>query len=204
MKPNPPLELEKYQYDHKSSQLPLYIRVLGWLSLLLFVAGIYAFVFLSNERMIMMCYIFYGAFITLFITYIIARMLRRHSRCSKCQQIMDVIDVKWTPDQWQQIQGYEQLDSLNGADGYLYTTDIRKETGSAPYCTIWVQLQIWCACHQCRLYFLKAQHSRRQIFASRNDDKFEKAKRLLLTLPNACEELEAAYKASYDSLGDDG
>jgi hypothetical protein len=186
--------LEDYRYDQESSQTPLLVRVLGWLSLFVFAIALYSTFFLSGERMVLMCSISYGGFVILFSAYVVAKIMTRHSRCSQCRQIMDVIDVQWTPDQWQQIQGYEQIGSVTGADGYLYTTDREKETGSAPRCSIWVQLQQWCACHQCRVYFLKAQHSRKMLFSTRSDDEFEHAKQLLLTEPTAREQMEAAYE----------
>ena len=197
MKPNPPSELEQYQYDRTSSQTPLPARVLGWLSLVAFAIAVYSTFFLSGEQMIMMCIVSYAGFIILFGAYFIVKFVTRRSRCNLCQQNMDVIDVQWTPDQWQQIQGYEQIGSVTGADGYLYTTDREKETGRAPYCSIWAQLQQWCACHQCRRYFLKAQHSRKRIFSTRSDDKFEQAKHALLTDPNAREKMESAYEARF-------
>ncbi|MCP4399402.1 MAG: hypothetical protein GY801_19145 [bacterium] len=193
MKPNSPAELENYRYDQESSQTPLSARVLGWLALVAFAVAVYSTFFLSGEQMILMCYVSYGGFAVLFSAYAIVKIVTRHSRCSQCRQIMDVIDVKWTPDQWQQIQGYEQVGSLNGADGYLYTIDREKETGRAPHCSIWVQLQQWCACHQCRVYFLKAQHSRKRIFSTRSDDEFEQAKHVLLTDPKASDKMELAY-----------
>ncbi len=194
MKPNPPSELANYRYDQKSSQTPLPTRILGWFALCVFAIAVYSTFFLSGGQMLMMCYVSYGSFIVLFSAYVIVKIVTRHSRCSQCRQSMDVIDVKWTPEQWQQIQGYEQLDSLSGADGYLYTTERKKETGRSPYCSIWVQLQQWCACHQCRVYFLKAQHSRKKLFSTRSDDEFEQAKHLLLTDPNAGEKMESAYE----------
>lgn len=197
MKPNPPWELEQYQYDRKSSQTPLLARVLGWLSLLVFAISVYSTFFLSDEQMIMMCYILYGGFIVLFSAYVVVKIVKRHPRCSQCRQIMDVIEVKWTPDQWQQIQGYEQVGSVTGADGYLYTTEREKKSGSAPRCSIWAQLQLWCVCHQCRVYFLQAQHSRKMLFSTRSDDEFEHAKHLLLTDPNASEQMELTYKEKW-------
>ena len=93
----------------------------------------------------------------------------------------------------------EMIDALTGADGYLYVTERRKQSGSMPFCSIWSQLQIWCACHNCRRYFLKARHSRRQVFATRDDDEFDMAKHLLLSDPAAGQAIEAAHKESYDA-----
>lgn len=193
MKPNPPSELENYQYDRKSSQTPLPARVLGWLSLLAFVIAVYSSIFLSGEQMIIMCYFSYGGFIILFSAYFIVKILKRHSRCSQCRQIMDVIDVKWTPDQWQQIQGYELLGGFSGADGNLYTTEREKKAGYTTY-FIHAHLQQWCACHQCCLYFLKAQYWRKMLFSTVLEDEFEQAKHLLLTDIKASEKMELAYK----------
>jgi hypothetical protein len=192
MKPNPPSELENYRYDQESSKTPFPARVLGWLSLVVFAIAVYSKFFLSGEQMITMSYISYGGFAMLFSAYVVVKIVTRHARCSQCRRIMDVIDVQWTPEQWQQIQGYEQVGSMTGADGYLYTIDREKETGSAPRCSIWAQLQEWCACHQCRVYILKAQHSRRMVFSTRSDDEFEQAKHALLTDPNTRERMESA------------
>ncbi len=100
MKPNPPSELANYRYDQKSSQTPLPARILGWFALFVFAIAVYSTFFLSGEQMIMMCYVSYGSFIVLFSAYVIVKIVTRHSRCSQCRQSMDIIDVKWTPEQW--------------------------------------------------------------------------------------------------------
>lgn len=192
MEPNPPGEFANYRYDHESSKTPFPARVLGWLSLIVLAIAVYATFFLSGEQMILMCSMTYGGFAVLFIAYVIVKIVTRHPRCSQCGKIMDVIAVRWTPDQFRKIQGYEE--GFSGADGYLYTTERRKDTGTSPHCSIWVQLQIWCVCHQCCVYFLKAKHSREQLFATRSDEEFEQAKHALLTDPNAREQMELAYK----------
>ena len=192
MKPNPPSELEHYRYDRTSSQTPVLARVLGWLSLLAFVIAVYSTFFLSGEQMIMMCYISYGGFLILFSAYVFVKIVKRHARCHQCQQIMDVIDVQWTPDQWQQIQGYELMGSIIGADGKLYTIEKEKKAGSTHY-FIYAHFQQWCACHQCQVYFLKAQYWQKMLFTTIREDEFEHAKHSLLTDPNARENMEAAY-----------
>jgi hypothetical protein len=194
MKPNPPSELENYRYDQESSRTPLPARVLGWLALFVFAIAMYSTFFLSGEQMILMCYVSYGGFIVLFSAYVIVKIVTRHTRCDRCRQVMDVIDVPWTAEQWQQIQGYEMVGGLTGADGCLYAIEKTQKSGYTPYWSIWVQLQQWCVCHQCRVYFLKAQHSRKMLFSTRSDDKFEQAKHALLTEPNARENMEAAYE----------
>lgn len=197
MKPNPPPELANYRYDHDLSHSPLPVRILGWLALVVFAVAVYSTFFLSGEQMVLMCYMSYGGFAVLFSAYFIGKIMTRHARCDRCGQVMDVIDVPWTTEQWQQIQGYEMVGGLTGADGCLYAIDREKETGRAPYCSIWVQLQEWCACHQCHVYFLKAQHSRKKLFSTRSDDEFEHAKQLLLTDPDARENMEAAYEKRF-------
>lgn len=198
MTPNPPPELSEYQYDKKSAGSPLHVRVLGWLCLAMFVAAVCVTVLLSAEQKVRMTKITYSGFVLLFMAYVAVKIPSLRAKCGKCGQKMKDVEVKWTPDDWQEIQGYEQIDSLNGADGFLYVTEMRKETGKAPFCSIWAQLQVWCACHKCRLYFLKAKHSRRQVFASRDTDEFEKAKELLRTVPTAGDEIESAYKKAWD------
>lgn len=163
MKPNPPSELEHYHYDRKSSQTPLPALVLGWLSLFVFVIAVYSSIFLSGEQMIMMCYVSYGGFIILFSAYVIVKIVKRHSHCRQCRQIMDVIDVQWPPDQWQQIQGYKLMGSVKGADGKLYSIERDKKAGSIHY-VIYAHFQQWCACHQCCGYFLKARYWRKCSF----------------------------------------
>lgn len=196
MKPNPPSELENYRYDRESSQTPLPARVLGWLSLFVFAIAVYSTFFVSGEQMITMCSVSYVGFAVLFSAYVIVKIVTRHSRCSQCRQIMDVIDVQWTPDQWQQIQGYELMGSVTGADGYLYTIEREKKAGSTHY-FIHAHFQEWCACHQCRLYFLKAQYWQKRLFATCSEDEFERAKHALLTDPNARAQMEAAYEAIF-------
>jgi hypothetical protein len=193
MKPNPPSELENYRYDQESSQTPLPVRVLGWLSLFVFAVAVYSTFFLSGEQMIMMCSMSYGGFAVLFSAYIIGKIVTRHSRCSQCRRIMDDIDVQWTPDQWQQIQGYELIGSVTGADGKLYTIEREKKAGSTTY-FIYAHFQQWCVCHQCRLYFLKAQYWQKRLFSTIDEDEFERARHSLLTDPNARTHMEAAYE----------
>ena len=193
MKLNPPSELENYQYDQKSaSRSSLLSRVLGWLSVLSFVAAVYSFIFLPEEKLITMSS--FVGFIVLFSLYIICKILKRHFRCSRCQQIMDVIDVKWTPDQWQQIQGYELFENFRGADGNLYTTEREKSAGSTHY-FIHAHIQRWYACHQCRLYFLNAKYLRESLLSTLYKDEFEQAKHSLLSDPEASEKMDLAYKA---------
>ena len=129
-----------------------------------------------------------------FRLYIIVKILKRHFRCSRCQQIMDVIDVKWTPEQWQLIQGYELLENFKGADGNLYTTEREKSAGSTHY-FIHAHIQRWYACHQCYLYFLNAKYLRESLLSTLYKDEFEQAKRSLLSDPEASEKMDLAYKA---------
>ncbi len=193
MKLNPPSELENYQYDQKSaSRSSLLSRVLGWLSVLSFVAAVYSFIFLPEEKLITMSS--FVGFIMLFSLYIICKILKRHFRCSRCQQIMDVIDVKWTPDQWQQIQGYELPGSFRGADGYLYTTEREKSGGSTHY-FIHAHIQRWYACHQCCLYFLNAKYLQEMLLSTVIKEEFEQAKHSLLTDRETSEKMDLAYKA---------
>lgn len=193
MKPNPPSELANYRYDQELSHPPLPARILGWLSLVAFAIAAYSTIFLSGEQMIMMRYIFYGGFLVLFSAYVIVKILKRHPRCQQCQQIMDVIDVPWTPDEWQQIQGYELLGSITGADGNLYSIEKEKKAGYFNY-FIYAYFQQWCACHQCRVYFLKAQYWRKRFLTTILEDEFEQARHALLTEPNALENIESAYE----------
>jgi len=199
MTPNPPTELEGYQLDEMSGKSPLVVRVLGWLCLAMFVAAVCVTVFLSTEQKVKMTKITYSGFVVLFTAYIAAKIPSLRAKCGKCRQRMEEIEVKWSPEDWQKIQGYEQVDSLNGADGCLYVTEMRKETGKPLHCSIWAQLQVWAVCRKCRRYFLKAKHSRRQVFAGNDADEFEKAKELLRTVPTAGEEIEAAYKKAWDN-----
>ena len=193
MKLNPPSELQNYQYDQKSaSRSSLLSRVLGWLSVLSFVAAVYSFIFLPEQGPITA--ISFVGFIVLCSLYIIVKILKRHFRCSRCQQIMDVIDVKWTPEQWQLIQGYELLENFKGADGNLYTTEREKSAGSTHY-FIHAHIQRWYACHQCYLYFLNAKYLRESLLSTLYKDEFEQAKRSLLSDPEASEKMDLAYKA---------
>lgn len=193
MKLNPPSELQSYQYDQKSASRSSFLhRVLGWLSVLLFAGAVYSFIFLPEKRLITV--ISFVGFMVLCSVYIIVKILKRHFRCSRCQQIMDVIDVKWTPEQWQLIQGYELLENFKGADGNLYTTEREKEAGSTHY-FIHAHMQRWYACHQCQLYFLNARYLRETLLSTIYEDEFEKAKQSLLSDPEASKKMEAAYKA---------
>ncbi|MCP4399404.1 MAG: hypothetical protein GY801_19155 [bacterium] len=63
----------------------------------------------------MMCYVSYGSFAVLFSAYVIVKIVTRHPRCSQCRRIMNDVDVQWTPNQWQEIQGYELTGSVTGA-----------------------------------------------------------------------------------------
>ena len=193
MKLNPPSELGNYQYDQKSaSRSSLLSRVLGWLSVLLFFGAVYSFIFLPEQGLITA--ISFVGFIVLCSVYIIVKILKRHFRCSRCQQIMDVIDMKWTPEQWKQIQGYELFENFKGADGNLYTTEREKSAGSTHY-FIHAHIQRWYACHQCCLYFLNAKYLRETLLSTIYEDEFEEAKRSLLSDPEASKKMDLAYKA---------
>lgn len=195
----PPSEMDSYQYDPAIGRSPLPVLVLGWLSFVAFLLAVLASVFLRDDEKVTSCAVSYAVFIVLFIAYVIAKVLTRQPRCSRCKQVMDVMEVKWTPEEWLEVQKYEMIDALSGADGYLYATERRKETGSLPFCSIWAQLQIWCACHNCRRYFLKARHSRRQVFATPDDEEFDRVKHSLLSDPGAGEAIESAYKEAYEA-----
>jgi hypothetical protein len=106
---------------------------------------------------------------------------------------MDIIDVQWTPDQWQQIQRYELMGSIEGADGNLYTIEKEKKAGSTHY-FMYAHFQQWCACHQCRVYFLKAQYWQKMLFSTVLENEFEQARHSLLTDPGTREKMELAYK----------
>jgi len=190
---NPPKEFASYLYDHESSKTPLLSRILGWFSLIVLTIGIYATFYLSGQQMILMSSMSYGGAAVLFCAYVIVKIVKRSPRCSQCGKNMDVVAVRWTPEQFRKIMGYE--DGFSGADGNFYTSERSKNTGSSPHCSIWVQLQVWCVCHQCHVYFLKAKHSREQLMSTRSDDEFEQAKHALLTDPNARKQIESAYKA---------
>lgn len=106
---------------------------------------------------------------------------------------MDVINAQWTPDQWQQIQGYKLLEGFSGADGKLYSIGKDKKAGYTTY-SMYVHFQEWRACHQCRVYFLKAQYWQKRLFSTISEDEFEQARQALLTEPNARENIESAYE----------
>lgn len=200
MNPKPPPELEDYQNDQASAKSPLPVVMLGWLSLLAFVLAVLSSVFLSGDQKVKACQASYSVFIVLFIAYVVVKILKRHSRCSRCGQIMDTIDAKWTPDEWLATLKHEMIDAVTGADGYLYTTETTRDSGSLPRHSIWAQLQVWCACHKCRRYFLKALHSRRQVLATRDTDEFDKARDLLIRDPKAGEAIESAYRQAYEAV----
>ena len=190
-KPNPPAELGSYQYDEKASKTPLLARVLGWLSVLAFLAAVYVSVFLKDLQMMKNSYIGFGV---LFIGYVIVKIIKRNTRCSQCGQTMNIVDVKWTPQQWKEIQGYELIDGFEGADGNLYTIEKEKTRTSTHY-FIHGHIQQWCACHACHLYFLKKQYWQQMLFSSIYEDEFEQAKHAVLTDPHASEKMLAAYQA---------
>lgn len=195
MKLNPPSELENYQYDQKSaSRSSLPSRVLGWLLALSFIASVCSFFFLREEKLITMSA--FAVFMMLFVLYFIYRIIKRDFRCSRCRQIMDVLDVKWSPEQWQQIQGYELIESFKGADGNVYTTEREKRGGSTTY-FIHAHIQRWYACHQCCLYFLNAEYLQEMILSTIIKEDFDQAKESLLTDPEASKKMDLAYKLAY-------
>jgi len=106
---------------------------------------------------------------------------------------MDVIDVQWAPEEWQQIQGYELLGWFSGADDKLYSIGKDKKAGYTNY-SMYAHFQQWCACHQCRVYFLKAQYWQKTFLTTILEDEFEQARYALLTEPNALENIESAYE----------
>ena len=174
MKLNPPPEFTNYTYDKKAaSRSSLLSRLFGWLSFISLASAVCLFIFLPEKKpIILSCFV---GFMILFLLYIISKILKRGIRCSQCQQRMNIIDVKWTPEQWKQIQGYELMDSFKGADGYLYNIDKEKQPGSTHY-FIHAHLQRWIACHQCRVYFLNAKYMREMIFSTIYEKDFKQAK----------------------------
>lgn len=192
MKMNPPVEIADYQYDEKGeSRSALLPRVLGWLSFLFLVAAVGSFFFFQEVRQMRMISIV--GFIVLFVSYFIFKVKKRSQWCNQCRQDMEIIDVKWTPEQWKQVQGYELLGSFKGADGNLYTIEKQKRGGSTTY-FIHSHIQSWTVCHQCRTYFLNAKYMREMLFSTIDKEEFEQAKQLLLSDPKASENMELAYK----------
>lgn len=192
MKLNPPSKLENYKYDQlAASRSSMLSRVFGWLSLISFVTAVCFIIFLQEKKLIILSLCV--GFMILFSLYVIFKILRRHLRCRQCQQIMDVIDVKWTPEQWQQIQDYKLMGSFKGADGNLYTTEREKRSGSTHY-FIHTHSQRWYVCHQCGLYFLNAKYLKEMLFSTVLKEEFEQAKHSLLTDLKASEKMELAYK----------
>jgi hypothetical protein len=193
MKLNQPPELQNYRYDKKAeSRSSLLPRIVGWLTFLSFLFAVYSFIYLKENKSIMMGSI--AGFMVLFVLYVIVKILKRRIRCSQCNQNMDVISIKYTPNQWQQYQGYKLIDSFTGADGNLYSTDIEKRKGYATHYFIHSHLHRWYACHQCRSYFLNAKYLRETILSTLSKDEFEKTKNSLVSDPKASEKIELAYK----------
>ncbi|MFC2140439.1 hypothetical protein ACFLQ1_01805 [Candidatus Auribacterota bacterium] len=192
MKLNPPSEFKNYQYDQTSaSRASLLTRIFGWLSLLSFATAMYAIIFLPNDKHLMLYWI---GFMMLFSVYVILKILKRHFKCSQCQKVMDVIYVKWTPEEWQEIQKYELMESFKGADGNLYTTERESHRGGSTHYFIHAHSQRWYVCYECRLYFLNTEYLSERIFTTILKDEFEQTKHLLLTDVKAIEKMELAYK----------
>ena len=192
MKPNPPEKLKDYKnYTKAASRSALLPRIFGWLSFLLFVSTVCVLIFLPEKKQFVPS-LFLGFFV-IFTVYIILKVLKHKLRCSQCQQPLDVIDIQWTPEQWQQIQKYKLIDSFRGADGNLYTAEKEKSRGSTHY-FIHAHLQGWYACHHCRLCFLNAPYWRETLFSTIREEEFTQAKQSFLSDPHAREKMKQAYK----------
>ena len=193
MKPNPPAELADYTYDPKAaSRSSLLPRVFGWLSFLTLIGTVLSFIFLTENRMISLSLT--TGFFILFVIYVILKIMRRRLPCTQCRKNMEVINVKWTPEEWQQKQGYELIGGFTGADGNLYSTDTERRGGSITHYFIHSHSQRWYICHACRLYFLGARYLREMVFSSIRKEEFEEAKNSILTDPKAGEKIESAYQ----------
>jgi hypothetical protein len=192
MKLNPPAELASYTYDPKaSSRSAMLPRVFGWLSFLLLLGAISSFIFLAEQQAIKLSLV--TAFFILFVIYVILKIKKRRLLCTQCQKNVEVVDVKWTPEEWQQKQGYELIGGFTGADGNLYSIETLRRPGSITY-FIHSHSQRWYVCHACRLYFLGARYLRGTVFSSIREEEFEEAKNSILTDPKASEKMEAAYQ----------
>ena len=192
MKLNPPAELAGYTYDEKAaSRSSLLPRVFGWITFLSFVGIVLSFIFLPEKKPISLSLCV--AFFVLLVLYIILKVKKRRLPCQQCRNTMDVLDVKWTPEEWQHKQGYELIGSFTGADGNLYTAEKEKKAGSTHY-FIHAHFQRWYVCHPCRSYFLNAKYLRGTLFSTIDGKEFEEAKNSVLSDPKAGDKMEAAYQ----------
>lgn len=191
LKPNPPSELNGYRCDPKAaSQAAFLPRLFGWLAFISFVVLVAAILFRPDKKPIVTG--LFAGFIVLFSVYIVFKILKRKLICNQCQQPMQVIDVKWSPEEWKQIQQYELLANFKGADGKLYTIEKEKRSGSTHY-FIHAHIQRWYACHHCKLYFLGAPYYQEMLFSSIYEDEFKEAKQAVLSDPQASEKMKQAY-----------
>lgn len=191
IKPNPPSELNGYQFDPKAaSQAALLPRLFGWLTVVSFLVMVGVFIFQPEKKPIVMG-LFVG-FIILFGVYIFIKIFKRKLQCNRCNQPMQVIDVKWSPEEWKRVQKYELLDNFKGADGKLYTIEKEKRSGSTHY-FIHAHMQRWYACHHCRLYFLDAPYFQEMLFSSIYEEEFKEARQAVLSDPHASEKMKQAY-----------
>jgi hypothetical protein len=192
MKLNPPAALADYTYDGKAaSRSSAPARIVGWLAFLSLIGTVLAFIFLTENKLLILG--LSTIFFILFVVYVIFKISKRRLQCTQCGQNMEIIDVSWTPEEWEQKQGYKMIDGFKGADGNLYTVEKEKRSGSTHY-FLHAHHQSWYACHQCRLYFLKARYWRETLFSSINNEMFEQAKKSLLTDPKASDKMKAAYR----------
>ena len=133
MQLNPPPELRGCALDKKAaSRSSLAPRLIGWLSFLILVSGVICVIFFPDKRS--MLPLLFLIFFVLFLLYVILKFRRRTISCGRCGQPMAVLDVKWTPEQWKSVQGYDLIDGFRGADGSLYSTDIDRKGGIRPLC----------------------------------------------------------------------
>ena len=192
MKINPPPEIQDYRYDEASAgKAALLPRIFGWLTVLALVVLVYTFKFMeSGQRFVMPVTLL---FFLLFTGYIIAKIKTRPISCSRCGGIMDVIDTPWTPDQWKQIMGYDLVGHFTGADGFLYSSEKEKRSGSVHY-FIHGHQQRWIACHQCRLCFLHLKYIRESLFSTIYKEEFKETRNYLLTDPKARQKIKSAWE----------
>ncbi|MBN1782921.1 hypothetical protein JW948_17440 [bacterium] len=193
MRINPPPELSDYRYDEEAgSRSALLPRIIGWLSFLCLSAAVAALFFLKSGKTAVMG-LFFG-FMVLFTVYIVLKVAKGRARCSRCGRPMEMLDVQYTHEQWKQVMQYDLVGGYRGADGFLYSDDKERRSGSAPHYMIHAHLQTWSACHECRRTFLKTKYWRETPFTTIDENEYQEAKRSVLSDPGARDKMLKAYQ----------
>jgi hypothetical protein len=150
MKPiPPPNEIAHYTHD-KSAELKYRLPqiALGVLSLSGLVG---AFVFRRTEYGMLICGLLFVGALGLLCWF---SSRKRNISCNRCSSPMDVLDVDWSAELFEQLGGRICGSFFTGADGRMYKEGRYRDQQNRSSYTIHVMKQRWYTCPSCQKCFV--------------------------------------------------